>query len=213
MKKKVVIVDYGHGNLFSIIQACIKVGYDPVISSVQEEIINADSLILPGVGAFKVAMEELSNKELIDPIKEFVKKGNHLMGVCLGMQLLFESSEEFGNNNGLGIIRGSVKKFPSIINEKKVRIPNIGWNKIFEKDEQKKWKTSPLAEINEEDYLYFIHSFYASPRDEENILSYSDFHGFTYCSSVYKDNVYGFQFHPEKSAQQGLTIYKNFLKL
>ncbi|MFV8346784.1 imidazole glycerol phosphate synthase subunit HisH [Flavobacterium sp. ZB4P13] len=212
-KKKVVIIDYGHGNLYSINQACIHLGYSPIISSDQKVILNADSLILPGVGAFKVAMDELANKNLIEPIKEFVKKGKNMMGVCLGMQLLFETSEEFGINNGLGLINGDVKKFPSTFNEKKIRIPQIGWNKIFEEKSLNKWRSTPLEEITEEDYMYFIHSYYANPSDTKDILSFSYYQDIKYCTSVQKENIFGFQFHPEKSAEKGLTIYKNFLKL
>lgn len=213
MKKNVVIVDYGHGNLYSINQACIQVGYNPIISSSQSEIANADTLILPGVGAFKVAMEELMNKNLIEPIFEFVQKGNYLMGVCLGMQLLFESSEEFGNNKGLGLVNGIVERFPSVMNDKKIRVPHIGWNNIQKNGEVNNWSSTPLENISEEDYLYFIHSYYAKPTDLNNILSISQYQEFEFCSSVQKDNVFGFQFHPEKSAEQGLSIYKNFLKL
>lgn len=211
--KKVVIIDYGHGNLYSINQACKHLGYNPIISSSEEDIINADSLILPGVGAFKVAMDELNNKNLIQPIKEFVKKGNYLMGVCLGMQLLFDSSEEFGKNEGLGLVEGEIKKFPSTYDNKKIRIPQIGWNNIFEEHNINKWENSPLKEITKNDYLYFIHSYYATTKNSKFVLSYSDYEGIKYCSSVQKENVFGFQFHPEKSGEKGLTIYKNFLKL
>lgn len=213
MKKNVVIVDYGHGNLYSINQACIQVGYNPIISSSQSEIANADTLILPGVGAFKVAMEELMNKNLIEPIFEFVQKGNYLMGVCLGMQLLFDSSDEFGNNKGLGLVQGTVERFPSVINDKKIRVPHIGWNNIQKASKENNWNSTPLVNINEQDYLYFIHSYYAKPHNLNNILSISQYQEFEFCSSVQKDNVFGFQFHPEKSAEQGLSIYKNFLKL
>lgn len=212
-KKKVVIIDYGHGNLYSINQVCIHLGYKPIISSDEKEILSADSLILPGVGAFKVAMDELANKDLIEPIKEFVKKGNNMMGVCLGMQLLFESSEEFGINKGLGLINGNVKKFPSSLNGKKIRIPQIGWNKIFEDKSINKWENTPLKEITEEDYMYFIHSYYANPSDAKDVLSFSNYQDIKYCTSVHKENIFGFQFHPEKSAEKGITIYKNFLKL
>ena len=212
-KKKVVIIDYGHGNLYSINQACIHLGYSPIISFDQKDILSADSLILPGVGAFKVAMDELGNKDLIEPIKEFVKKGNNMMGVCLGMQLLFEKSEEFGINDGLGLIDGDVKKFPSSFNEKKIRIPHIGWNKIFAERSLHKWKNTPLEEITEEDYMYFIHSYFANPSNTKDVLSYSYYQDIKYCTSVQKENIFGFQFHPEKSAEKGLTIYKNFLKL
>ena len=212
-KKKVVIIDYGHGNLYSINQVCIHLGYKPIISSDEKEILSADSLILPGVGAFKVAMDELANKDLIEPIKEFVKKGNNMMGVCLGMQLLFETSEEFGINNGLGLINGNVKKFPSSLNGKKIRIPQIGWNKIFKDKSINKWENTPLKEISEEDYMYFIHSYYANPSDAKDILSFSNYQDIKYCTSVQKENIFGFQFHPEKSAEKGITIYKNFLSL
>lgn len=212
-KKKVVIIDYGHGNLFSINQACIHLGYSPIISSDQRVISDADSLILPGVGAFKVAMNELTKKGLIEPINDFVKKGNNLMGVCLGMQLLFETSEEFGINVGLGLINGNVLKFPYTFNEKKIRIPQIGWNKLFEDKSTNKWINTPLEEVSEEDYMYFIHSYYANPSDTKDVLSFSYYQDIKYCTSVQKGNIFGFQFHPEKSAEKGLTIYKNFLKL
>jgi len=212
-KKNVVIVDYGHGNLYSIRQACIQVGYNPIISSEQKDIINADSLILPGVGAFKIAMEQLSAKDLIEPIYEYVKKGNFLMGVCLGMQLLFDSSEEFGNFNGLGLINGIVKKFPNHINGKKLRVPHIGWNTLAKRDLWPNGYGNPLENITSEDFFYFIHSFYASPSEDKYILSNSSYDEFEFCSSVNKENVFGFQFHPEKSGAQGLNIYKGFLKL
>ncbi len=211
--KKIVIIDYGHGNLYSINQACVKVGYKPIISSRPEDILGADSLILPGVGAFKVAMDELRGKNLIEPIKGFVKKGNYLMGVCLGMQLLFSSSEEFGYNDGLGLIDGEIKRFPSSFNNHKVRIPKIGWNKLMNGAENNQWENTPLQEISEEDYMYFIHSYYANPSNPKKVLSVTDYQGFRYCSSVQDRNIFGFQFHPEKSSEKGLTIYKNFLKL
>ena len=212
-KKNVVIVDYGHGNLFSINQACIQVGYNPIITSNAQDIINADSLILPGVGAFKIAMTELINKNLVEPISEYVKKGNYLMGVCLGMQLLFETSEEFGTHKGLGLIKGTVEKFPELHNGNKLRVPHIGWNNIQKNGEHYSWDSTPLKEISYENYFYFIHTYYVMPKVEENILSISQYQEMKFCSSVQSDNIFGFQFHPEKSAEQGLSIYKNFLKL
>ncbi len=212
-KKKVVIVDYGHGNLYSINQACVHVGFNPIISSQPEDILSADSLILPGVGAFKVAMDELDKKDLIEPIKAFVNKGNFLMGVCLGMQLLFDESEEFGANKGLGLVDGKIIRFPKTINGIKVRVPHIGWNKLFLDNSFDKWRKSPLHEIENKDFMYFIHSYYAVPKNEDNILSQTNYQDLTYCSSVQKGNVFGFQFHPEKSSEKGLSIYNNFLKL
>lgn len=212
-KKNVVIIDYGHGNLYSINQACIQVGYNPLISSIGEEIANADSLILPGVGAFKVAMDQLESKKLIDPINEFVKKGNYLMGVCLGMQLLFESSEEFGLHRGLGLVSGNVKKFPSEVNGNKVRVPHIGWNKIELNQDFTPDGSNALLDKDLDDLYYFIHSYYVEPTNGKNILSTTKYQELSFCSAVQQDNIYGFQFHPEKSAKQGLSIYKNFLKL
>jgi glutamine amidotransferase len=212
-KKKVVIIDYGHGNLFSINQACIHLGYKPIISSDPKIISNADSLILPGVGAFKVAMDELKRKSLIEPIKDFVGKGNYMMGVCLGMQLLFETSEEFGIHNGLGLIKGKVQRFPSNFNGKKIRVPQIGWNKLVEEKSINDWRNTPLEDITQDDYMYFIHSYHANPIEEKNILSFSYYQDIKYCTSVIKENIFGFQFHPEKSAEKGLSIYKLFLKL
>ena len=208
--KKIVIIDYGLGNIYSINQACKYLGYTAIISSNPADIKSADSIILPGVGAFKVAMDHLTDKELVDPILEFVKKGNPLMGVCLGMQVLFDQSEEFGIHKGLGLIKGSIKKFPNEFNGDILKIPNIGWNKIYA-NELVDWNSSPLKEIRHEDFVYFIHSYYADPNNKENILTYTRYNEFEYCSSVISDNIYGFQFHPEKSGTAGLSIFKNFL--
>lgn len=212
-KKRIVIVDYGLGNIYSINQACQHLGYNTIISSKEADINSADSLILPGVGAFQVAMNQLLEKQLIQPILNFVKTGKPMMGVCLGMQLLFDESEEFGLCKGLGLISGSVRKFPNHFNEKYLRVPYIGWNKIYEDKDSFPWDNTPLIEIQSNDFVYFIHSYYADPSLNSNVLSYSFYEDFKYCSSVNKDNVYGFQFHPEKSGEVGLTIFKNYLKL
>ena len=209
MSKNVVIVDYGLGNLYSILQACNHVGYSPKISSDKNEILNADYLILPGVGAFKVAIEHLKERGLISVIKEYAASSKPLLGVCLGMQLLFDSSEEFGNHNGLGLIPGIIKKIPNNFEGEKVKIPHIGWNKLY--PAKHKFLATPLREILDEDFMYFVHSYYASPSNSSDILTYTYYQGFKYCSSVHKNNIFGFQFHPEKSGEKGLSIYKNFL--
>ncbi|RZL50375.1 MAG: imidazole glycerol phosphate synthase subunit HisH [Pedobacter sp.] len=209
MSKEVVIVDYGLGNLYSIGQACNHLGYSPVISSSKEQILNSDYLILPGVGAFKVAIDHLTDRDLINTIKAFANSGKPIMGVCLGMQLLFDRSEEFGSHDGLGLIAGEIKKIPLQFEEQKIKIPHIGWNKLFHS--QLEWSNTPLEQITEDNFMYFVHSYYAKPLDESNILSYTYYQGFKYCSSVQKNNIFGFQFHPEKSGEQGLSIYKNFL--
>ena len=212
---RLVIVDYNAGNLFSVEQACRAVGLNPVITSRPEDILKADALILPGVGAFGDAMKNLCKLSLVQPIKEFVAKGNHFMGVCLGMQLLFSRSEEFGENEGLNLIEGNVFKFPSI-NEKggKIKVPQIGWNRIFRHSNlENRWNRTPLEKIVDGEFMYFVHSFYARPLNFENILSETDYDGVKYCSSVIKENIFATQFHPEKSAGEGLKIYRHWVNI
>lgn len=211
MDKKIVIVDYGLGNLYSIAQACKHFGFEPKLSFNAEEIFNADKVILPGVGAFEGAMRQLQNMNLISVLKDYVVTGKPLMGVCLGMQLLFEKSYEFGEHEGLGLVEGEIKRFPSTYMNTKMRIPHIGWNKVFNKNSQ--WLDTPFKEFPDGGMMYFVHSYYAQPLNSEDILSTTFYNDFEFCSSVRKGNVFGFQFHPEKSGEEGLTLYKNFLSI
>ena len=211
MKKNIVIVDYGLGNLFSIEQACKHLGYSTTLSSDPGIILGASNLILPGVGSFEIAMKKLVAFNLIEIITTFVKTGKPIMGVCLGMQLLFDESNEFGKHKGLGFIKGKVIKFPKIVNNQKIRIPHIGWNKIYKSELE--WASTPLVNINNESLMYFVHSYYVQPESNENILTHTNYAGFEFCSSIQKDNIFGFQFHPEKSGKEGLMIYNNFLKI
>ncbi len=210
MDKKVVIIDYGLGNLYSIAQACNHVGFSPVITCDKDEIFNADSVILPGVGAFKIAMNHLLELDLVPVIKEYANTGKPLMGICLGMQLLFDESEEFGMNKGLGLIPGVIKRFPEKVNNKKMKIPHIGWNRLTTAGS--KWTDTPLHDVSEMEFMYFVHSYYAEPSISSDILTYTYYQEFKYCSSVQKNNLFGFQFHPEKSGETGLSIYKHFLE-
>lgn len=206
-------MDYGLGNLYSIEQACIYLGFSPIISGKKEEILEADYVILPGVGAFGVAMESLMNNGLVDPIKTYAKSGRPLMGVCLGMQLLFDESEEFGSHKGLGLVKGKIVKFPTHIKSQKIRIPNIGWHKIYPPTDVS-WNDTPLTDIQKEkDHVYYIHSYYAKPENDADILSLSTYNGIEYASGVHHENIWGFQFHPEKSGEEGLKIYKRFLEI
>jgi glutamine amidotransferase len=211
MNSKVVIVDYGVGNLFSINEACKYLGYTTILSSNPDIILSASNLILPGVGAFEIAINRLKSLNLIEVIKQYVKTGKPLMGVCLGMQLLFDESEEFGSHKGLGLIEGKILKFPEFINQNKLVIPHIGWNSIIKKNLD--WAETPLKKTSNNSLMYFVHSYYALPSCESNILTESTYSDFKFCSSVKKDNIYGFQFHPEKSGKDGLNIYNNFLKI
>lgn len=209
--KKVVIVDYGLGNLYSIRQACIHVGYNPVVSGDPAVIAGAESLILPGVGAFGVAMNSLRQSGIISVLNGYVQSGKPIMGICLGMQLLFDQSEEFGVHTGLGYIPGRIVRFPPSHESKQLRVPNIGWCRLYE--ENISWTNTPLADIDKQkNHMYFVHSYYTIT-DQQYILASSDYNGFSFTSAVCRDNIWGFQFHPEKSSGEGLTIYQNFLKL
>jgi len=200
---KIGIVDYNMGNLASVKNAFKKIGANAEIVRVAEKIKNYDKLILPGVGAFGDAMEHLKETNLEEAIKEFVKSGKYILGVCLGMQLLFEKSEEFGENRGLGLIEGEVKYF----NKEKVKnhkIPHMGWNKLFN-------KTSPLFKGLNNPYLYFVHSLHVVC-NEKYVIG-KTIYGYEFVSAVNKDNIFAFQPHPEKSHNEGLKILENFVNL
>lgn len=210
MKKNVVIIDYGLGNLFSIFQACEYVGLSPIISSNEVVIRNADALILPGVGAFGGAMQSLNDSNLIAPLLEFAQSGKPFLGICLGMQLLFTKSYEFGTHSGLNLIKGEIMKFPKCDQTGNINIiPQIQWNQIYN-CKNGNWEKSALKNTKDGEFMYFVHSYYAVPENESNSLSKTIYSGIEYCSSVIHDNITGIQFHPEKSGKLGLLIYKNW---
>lgn len=209
-RKKVVIIDYKNSNLFSVKNACSYVGLDATITSDKSVIENADAAILPGVGAFSDAMKTLENLDLIVPIKDFVKSGRPFMGICLGLQLLFSESEEFGLSRGLDLVNGRVLPFPFVNNrERKIKIPQIGWNRIYKSSPaRERTDASPLKEIEDGAFMYFVHSFYVEPEDDRYVLTKTTYEGLEYCSSVFCENIFASQFHPEKSAEEGIKIYK-----
>jgi glutamine amidotransferase len=209
--KKIIIVDYNLGNLYSVKHACEFVGLNAVITSDKNDLINADAAILPGVGAFGDAMNNLKTLDLINPIKDFISSGKPFMGICLGLQLLFSESEEFGNFGGLNIIEGEVKKFPVIKDNNRVKVPQIGWNKIYRDCSLKEWNDSPLEKIKNEEYMYFVHSFYVEPEDTSVKLTFTEYCNIKYTSSILCKNIFACQFHPEKSAHEGIKIYKRWL--
>jgi imidazole glycerol-phosphate synthase subunit HisH len=208
MQKKVIIIDYQLGNLFSVKQACDTVGIHAEISSNREDIINADALILPGVGAFIEAMKNLHKLNLVSAIKEKVKNGTPFFGICLGQQLIFTSSEEFGDERGLNLIPGEIKRFPNFIDNRKILVPHISWNKIYKSENQ--LNDTPLFDLSENDYMYFIHSYYVIPANNECVLTKTNYDDIEFCSSVIKDNIFSTQFHPEKSGDKGVLIYKKW---
>jgi glutamine amidotransferase len=201
---KIGIVDYNMGNLASVSNAFKKIGTGAEIVKDADRLKDYDKLVFPGVGAFGDAMEHLKQTNLDNAMKEFVKSGKYVLGVCLGMQLLFESSEEFGSHEGLGIIPGKIVKF----DKKRAsghKIPHMGWNKMFIV------KNRSLLKGIEDPYLYFVHSYHAVC-DEKYIIG-KTLYGYEFVSAVNKDNVFGFQPHPEKSHKAGLKILENFIQL
>ena len=205
--KKLVIIDYGINNLQSVVNACNNFGINTIITNDSKLIKSSDAFILPGIGSFSQAMKNLKNKGLDDSIFDIIYKKKILIGICLGMQLLFEKSDEFGKTKGLSIFDGVVKKFS---NFSKKKIPHIGWrNQFFKK------KPRLTAGIKNTDNFYFVHSYYAEicNKNKKYIISTSKYYDEEFISIVNKENIYGFQFHPEKSGLSGLNIYKNLSKL
>jgi len=208
MNKNILILDFQLGNLFSVNQACENVGINAHISSDFHEIGKADGIILPGVGAFKEAMSNMKNLELINPLNDYVNSGKPLFGICLGLQLLFSESEEFGSGAGLNYIDGLVKSFSNSEKlEAGAKVPHIGWNRISESKSRDK---TPLCEVKDNEYMYFVHSYFVEPANKEVILTETNYAGLTFCSSVYHKNIFATQFHPEKSGEKGISIYKNW---
>ncbi|HBG47509.1 MAG TPA: imidazole glycerol phosphate synthase subunit HisH [Deltaproteobacteria bacterium] len=207
-RPKVAIVDFGLGNLFSVKLACETAGLDHEITNDRRVIERSDAMILPGVGAFGEAMATLESHGLVTCIMDFIASGRAFLGICLGMQLLMSESEEFGRHKGIGFIDGRVVRFNNLNGEELVKVPQIGWNRIF--SEGQRWEETHLNGIPDGAYMYFVHSYYAIPSDPRNVLSVTDYGGRRYCSGVSKDNVTAFQFHPEKSGVQGIKIYTNW---
>ena len=205
----VTILDYKIGNYFSLIHALKNCDVNFLVSNNIMEIKKSDVLILPGVGAFKSGMDNLKKLNLIDSIKDHAEKKKKMLGICLGMQLLLNKSEEFGNENGLGLIDGSVKKLPShnSLGQKNM-IPNMSWNMIEKNNfsENKKF----LENINDNNYYYFVHSFYAELSNQKNITAFSNFYDFKFAAIINKDNIFGTQFHLEKSGIEGIKLLKEF---
>ena len=205
----VAIVDYQLGNLFSVRKACETLGSPTVFACTPEVIEQAGAVILPGVGAFGQAMENLRRLDLVQPLLDHVAAGKPLFGICLGLQLLFEESEEFGNPKGLGILRGNVRKLPVVGSP----VPQIGWNRIEQPDSTRPdgWRGTPLERVTPSSWMYFVHSYYADTANAADTLCLTEYAGFSYTSATLKGAVFATQFHPEKSSHAGLQIYRNWL--
>jgi glutamine amidotransferase len=200
------IIDYNMGNLASVQNAFAKLGSDTVVESNPEAFGKYDKLILPGVGAFGDAMEHLRERDMIGAIQEFAASKKPMLGICLGMQLLFESSEEFGAHAGLGLIKGKVTQFDTGKFEEKLKVPHMGWNRMFTKEH-------PLFKgLDDEHYLYFVHTYHVTCAQEEDIIG-ETYYGYKFTSAVAHGNIMGIQPHPEKSHKNGLAILKNFIEM
>lgn len=206
--KRVMILDYGLGNLFSVLQAAKEVGMDAFLSDKAEDLIKADAAILPGVGAFGHAMSELQKRGLLNALKDFAGQGKPLLGICLGMQLLMEKSEEFGEHQGLGLLKGEVKRFPSEYQGQKLRVPHMGWSPI----QPSKTEHAALKDVTSGTDVYFVHSYYVKLADEKDQLTWSEYANFRYTSSIVNGNIWAYQFHPEKSGKAGLQLYRNWAR-
>ena len=203
MSKNVTIIDYHCGNLKSVEQALRHCGAEVQVTTKLDQVLTASKLILPGVGAFPVGMAHLHEAGLVDAIKSKVAEGTPLLGICLGMQLLLEHSEEHGGADGLGLVEGNVVKMQST--QTSIKLPHIGWNKLELK------KSDSL--LTSDDYFYFVHSYKAVPKNHLDILATSRYEDIDFCSAIAKGNVWGVQFHPENSSKPGLEILRNFITL
>jgi glutamine amidotransferase len=204
----IVIVDYGVGNIHNAIRAFKKFCPNTRLSGNPKIILQADALVLPGVGSFESGMQGLKKRNLIDPIKEFTASGRPIIGICLGAQLLLSTGYEFGTHSGLGITLGQVEKFPESGN---VKIPHIGWGKIYP-PKNTEWKDTILENVPKNSSMYFVHSYNLNPDSKDDVLAKAIYGGYEFCAAIKKGNIYGCQFHPERSGEIGLSIIKNFVE-
>lgn len=211
MINKIIVIDYGVGNILSIKNAILYHGYSPHITNKKKDIESASHIILPGVGAFPEAMKKLKDLDLINPIHEAANKQTYLLGICLGMQLLFTSSEEFETTNGLNLIKGNIIKLDKFNSNFNLKLPNIGWRNC--EIDSKKNNISILKNLFSEDKFYFVHSYGLYNHDDDLNLVKSNYKNLEIPAVVNHKNIYGCQFHPEKSRVQGLKVLKNFLEL
>jgi imidazole glycerol-phosphate synthase subunit HisH len=202
----IAIVDYGMGNLRSVQKGFERMGHEAVVTSDAKTILNASKVVLPGVGAFPDCMRNLREYGLIDAVHKTVSSGKPFLGICLGLQLLFTESEEFGISKGLDIIKGKVIRFKGPAFDT-LKIPHMGWNSLSIKR-----RPQALADVPDNSHFYFVHSFHVVPEDRGVIATTTDY-GFEFVSSIWKDNIFATQFHPEKSQKVGLQLLRNFVEL
>ncbi len=206
----ITIIDYEMGNLRSVAKAFESLGFDARVSADPKDIAGADKVVLPGVGAFADCIGNLKKAGFVEPLLRHVEAGKPLLGICVGMQMLFDESEEFGRHEGLGLIPGKVRRFPSGMVEggETLKVPHMGWNEL------NILKPSPLfRDIEDGSYVYFVHSYYCQAEREEDVAASCRYGDVTFCASIWRDNIMATQFHPEKSQAVGLRIFRNFGEL
>jgi len=202
----IAIIDYGMGNLRSVQKGFEKVGFDAVVTADPKVVLEADRVVLPGVGAFPDCMRNLEQGGFVEPLLRVIQGGRPFLGICLGLQLLFTESEEFGVHKGLDVISGRVIRFPEGMEEngEELKVPHMGWNQLAICS-----RPPVFAGIDEGTNVYFVHSYYVKPADEAVVAATTDY-GIEFCAAIWKDNIVATQFHPEKSQEKGLRILKNF---
>lgn len=221
--RKVTMVDYGLGNVFSAAKVLEHCGAEVELTSDPQAILHADKLVLPGVGAFRQGMQALQSRHLIGVIREFADSGKPMLGICLGMQMLFDLGREFGECEGLGLISGTVDRIKGEESDgSSLRIPHVGWNALIpntrrlinEATYNNHWEGTLFNGLPEESaYVYFVHSYAACPTLDEDVLAYSHYGNQTLVAAVHRGSIWGCQFHPERSGEMGLRIIRNFVNL
>ena len=206
----ITIIDYEMGNLRSVEKAFERLGFKARVSDNPNDLLDTEKIVLPGVGAFRDCIDNLRNSGFVEPLLQHVEAGKPLLGICVGMQMLFEESHEFGLHKGLGLIPGKVVRFPAGMIEggERLKVPHMGWNNICLK------KASPIfAGVEDGSFVYFVHSYYCAAEKQEDVAASCTYGDVEFCASVWRGNIMATQFHPEKSQDIGLKIFENFGKL
>ena len=212
LSKKITIIDYGCGNILNLARAIKFIGYEVEITHDKNKIINSSHVVLPGVGAFGNAMKQIEKYNLHSAMLEYAKSNKPLLGICLGMQILLTVGYEFGVHKGLGLIEGKVIKISNEKN-KEIKIPHIGWNEIYPNNNKKEWKNKILKDPLIGKSFYFVHSFICLTKDSDSTIAVCNYSDISITAVVATGNVFGCQFHPEKSSDNGLAVLKNFCEI
>jgi glutamine amidotransferase len=213
MSEKITLLDYGMGNLLNVARAFEHVGAEVKIAETPQDAVNADRLVVPGVGAFKDSIAEIKRRGFDDVIRQFIQTERPFLGICVGMQMLFDASEEFGEYQGLGILQGRVIKIPNVTTDNELqRVPHIGWNHLVQPEFSRNWGNTILRQFeNRNPAMYFVHSFAAIPSQNSDRLAGCIYGGHHVCAAVQRENIIATQFHPERSGELGLRILTTFI--